>query len=342
MLFKLPVLSLLAATATAGVLPMKEYGNTLAALDERAVGVTSADLNNFRFYVQYAAAAYCNGANAPGAAVKCSENGCPQVEANRATTIASFAGATSGIEGLVVRDDVARTIVLTVRGSSNIRNWISNILFAFTGCTDLTANCKVHAGFNNAWREIRTPAIAAIKQASAANPNYTVVATGHSLGAAVATIGAAYLRAKESIPVTLYTYGSPRVGNDYFAKFVSAQAGAEYRVTHATDPVPRLPPIILGYRHTSVEYWLSGGGSHKVDYTVTDIRVCEGIASIGCNGGVLGLDIEAHLHYLQDTSACSPKGMARQSATLTDTELEARLNSYVKQDIQFVKDHMAD
>ncbi|KAM0283415.1 hypothetical protein ACHAQH_002538 [Verticillium albo-atrum] len=342
MLFKFPVLSLLAATATAGVLPVEEYHNSLTALDDRAVGVTSADLSNFRFFVQYAAAAYCNSANAPGTVLKCSENGCPEVEANRATTIASFSGVSSGIEALVARDDVARTIVLTVRGSSNIRNWISNILFAFTGCTDLTAKCKVHTGFNNAWREIRTPAIAAIKQARAANPSYTVVATGHSLGGAVATIAAAYLRAKESIPVTLYTYGSPRVGNDYFANFVSAQAGAEYRVTHAADPVPRLPPIILGYRHTSVEYWLQGGASDFVDYTVSDIRVCEGIASISCNGGILGLDIDAHTYYLQDTSACNPKSITRQPDELTDEELEARLNAFVLQDIQFVEDNMAE
>ncbi|KAM0335621.1 hypothetical protein ACHAQA_000670 [Verticillium albo-atrum] len=338
MLFKLPILSLLAATVTAVALPLDEYRNSLEVLDNRAIGVTTADLDSFRFFVQYAAAAYCNSANAPGTPIKCAENGCPEVEANGAKTVASFSGISSGIEALVATDDVARTIVLTVRGSANIRNWISNILFAFVGCTDLTSGCKVHTGFNNAWREIRTPAIAAIKKARAANPGYTVIATGHSLGGAVATIAAAYLRAKESVPVVLYTYGSPRVGNDRFAAFVDAQAGAEYRLTHGADPVPRLPPIILGYRHTSVEYWLQGKSSDFVDYTVGDIRVCEGGANIHCNGGSFGLDIEAHTYYLQDTSACNPKSITRQPDELTDEELEARLNEYVRQDIEFVEE----
>ncbi len=92
-----------------------------------------------------------------------------------------------------------------------------------------------------------------------------MVATGHSLGGAVATLAAAYLRAAGNA-VDLYTYGSPRVGNDAFANFVSAQAGLEIRVTHLDDPVPRLPPLLFSYRHTSPEYWLYDGGATTTNY----------------------------------------------------------------------------
>jgi hypothetical protein len=44
--------------------------------------VTEALLKNMRFYVQYAAASYCNtGASAVGTKVTCINNGCPLIEA---------------------------------------------------------------------------------------------------------------------------------------------------------------------------------------------------------------------------------------------------------------------
>jgi hypothetical protein len=176
--------------------------------------------------------------------------------------------------------------------------------------------------------------MAAVQSAKAANPSYTVVTTGHSLGGSVATLAAAYLR-KAGLPVDLYTYGSPRVGNDKFATYVSEQAGSEYRLTHINDAVPKLPPMFLGYRHTTPEYWLSTGASTTVDYTVSDIKVCEGTASVGCNAGTLGLDIDAHGYYLHQVGACSPEGIEFRQQEISDADLEARLNMYTEMDIEY-------
>lgn len=104
----------------------------------------------------------------------------------------------------------------------------------------------------------------------------------------------------------LYTFGSPRVGNDVFALFVSEQAGHEYRVTHVDDPVPRLPSHLLGYYHTDMEYWLSTGTGTTTNYTVADVIVCEGIYNDTCNsGGVVSVDEEAHVNYFVHISACA-------------------------------------
>ena len=62
--------------------------------------------------------------------------------------------------------------------------------------------------------------------------------TGHSLGGAVATILAAYLKEQGCDPV-LYTYGSPRVGNEGFVKAYSAIT--HYRHVYHRDPVPMIP-----------------------------------------------------------------------------------------------------
>lgn len=136
----------------------------------------------------------------------------------------------------------------------------------------------------------------------------------------------------------LYTYGSPRVGNDAFVNFVTAQPGLEVRVTHLDDPVPRLPPLLFGYRHTSPEYWLSGGSATTTNYGVADVKVCTGNANVACNAGTFGLDVDAHLNYFLGIANCSPDGLPlRRSAEISDADLETRLNAYSTLDIQYAK-----
>lgn len=228
-----------------------------------------------------------------------------------------------------------------MRGSNNVRNFITDVVFTWTDCP-FVSECKVHKGFQAAWDEISAPAQAAVTKAVNENPGYRVVATGHSLGGAVATLGAVYMRANGR-SVDVYSYGSPRVGNDHFANFVASQGAGEYRVTHTDDPVPRLPPIIFGYRHTTPEYWLSTDASSN-DYPLSDIRVCEGIASIRCNGGTFGLNVDSHGSYFIDVSGCSPMTMKTMAVSapsaqddVSDEELEQRLNNWSQKDQDFVQ-----
>lgn len=204
----------------------------------------------------------------------------------------------------------------------------------------LVDGCLVHSGFNTGYDEIAATLIDAVKKAHDANPTYKIVFTGHSLGAAMATLSAANLRAR-GYAIDIYSYGSPRVGNRAFAEFVTKQPGTENRLTHGNDPVPRLPPIFTNYRHTSPEYWLEDGPSTRIDYTPADIKVCDGYANLGCNAGSLGLDIEAHNFYLTPIASCSPDGtpwkkrfMPAANQDMTDAELEAKLNEYVEKDIE--------
>lgn len=143
----------------------------------------------------------------------------------------------------------------------------------------------------------------------------------------------------------MYTVGSPRVGNLAFAEFVTAQAGNEYRATHYDDPVPRLPPIVLGYYHTSPEYWLEAGPATNIDYTIAEIAICTGYANTSCNAGTTGLDVDAHEYYFQymscDTTDVSDGLFMRQDANSTDIsdeELAEKLTNYTMQDIAFSKE----
>ena len=95
-----------------------------------------------------------------------------------------------------------------------------------------------------------------------------VLLTGHSLGAAAATLLAFKLdgaSTKLRMRLTLITFESPRVGNRPFARaFDSSQRMRHYRVQNELDPVARCPwwlPFPGTYRHTGHHVWLDASPS---------------------------------------------------------------------------------
>jgi triacylglycerol lipase len=72
----------------------------------------------------------------------------------------------------------------------------------------------------------------------------TIHCVGHSLGGAIATLAADWIKSTGAVAqVNLYTFGSPRVGLEMFAKKCTTRLVADniYRVYHKTDPVPMVP-----------------------------------------------------------------------------------------------------
>jgi triacylglycerol lipase len=74
--------------------------------------------------------------------------------------------------------------------------------------------------------------------------------TGHSLGAALAALGAQMALGHGSPPRAIYTFGMPRVGGERFRTSYDAGLGAlTYRLVHGIDLVARVPPSFIGFRH---------------------------------------------------------------------------------------------
>lgn len=87
------------------------------------------------------------------------------------------------------------------------------------------------------------------------------------------------------------------MGDPTTASYISGQnLGANYRVTHLNDPVPRLPPVSFGYQHVDTEYYISS--ANNVVVTESDVLTCE------CNEDFVVLDIAAHAWYFGAISAC--------------------------------------
>lgn len=72
----------------------------------------------------------------------------------------------------------------------------------------------------------------------------TVLVTGHSLGGALAIIFFAQVLHEQKPWLRnawLYTYGSPRVGDKRFARFLSSESARIFHLVNNNDIVPRVP-----------------------------------------------------------------------------------------------------
>jgi len=151
--------------------------------------------------------------------------------------------------------------IIAFRGSVDASNLMADAEFWMSPWPFSTPcpGCQVHAGFAEAYAELRTPLLEAIHHHRCDRLTFT----GHSLGGAIVTLASFEARAGFGLHVDeVWTFGKPRVGNAAFAERYVQAAVAQgsrtpmWRVVHYMDPVPLLPPNIgLGYLHEVQEVW---------------------------------------------------------------------------------------
>lgn len=152
--------------------------------------------------------------------------------------------------GVIMSND--RVVIVAFRGTE-FRAGVAKLIKDFIN-TDLDFEpmpqfgngAKVHTGFWHAFEEVRGSVIEAVREQRSAGQRVWV--TGHSLGGAQATLAARTLRQDGLEVQGLYTYGSPRVGNEEFRSRLGI--GNVQRYVYALDIVPMVPDdLVIGYRH---------------------------------------------------------------------------------------------
>lgn len=166
----------------------------------------------------------------------------------------------NGTQAFLAADD--EKIIIAFRGTEpdRLEDWVTDAKVRQTA----GPYGDVHRGFlkslNYVWPNIEE-AIEDIR-----DKNQTIWLTGHSLGAALATLATGILQTSEQPLIVngLYTFGSPRVGSYRFSRnFNQDNQGRVFRFVNNNDIVTRVP-VSLRYSHVgSLMYFDNYGKLHS-------------------------------------------------------------------------------
>lgn len=146
-----------------------------------------------------------------------------------------------------------QTIIVAFRGTSSTTNWISDMLASQRKFKYIKENCLTHRGFTDIYSSARKQILSTLNQLSSEK---TLFITGHSLGAALATLCAVDVAANTAfVSPNLYTYGSPRVGDPAFKKAFTKYVQSSYRITNTFDVVTLAPPSIYKLPKSEKTYY---------------------------------------------------------------------------------------
>jgi len=143
--------------------------------------------------------------------------------------------------------------ILAFRGTElNLVDWLRNLRVAPTG----SAMGRVHSGFSIGLDMVWSDLLALCDRHQVDRKRFWI--TGHSLGAALATLAGQRFRQSGVSVSGFYTFGQPRLASAEFqGNFDSVFGDRFFRFINGNDIVPRIPP---GYHHVRAPKRLTGDG----------------------------------------------------------------------------------
>lgn len=150
-------------------------------------------------------------------------------------------------------------LYLAFAGSEIPAHWLSNVKIKKKNAFGWL---PAHRGFAECAEAVLSDCLQLVD----AWPDRDVVLTGHSRGAAIATLLAAALsshlrQSGRDHRITLITFAQPRVARGTLLR--SVIHGQYVRVVNGSDAVPRVPRI--GYSHAGTCLYLRNRGGYEVD-----------------------------------------------------------------------------
>eukprot|EP00045_Choanoeca_perplexa_P003183 m.29001 g.29001 ORF g.29001 m.29001 type:complete len:303 (+) comp11911_c0_seq1:399-1307(+) len=285
---------LLALMASVSSMPVFKAVPKIAAPLYRTDRDSSFDFDLAALSVELSAAAYCT--DGPISNWTCK----PCIESKINLEIKAILYCkTTDTHGYVGIHNDSKTVVVSFQGTHSVRQWVDDLTFSKVplNYTGASSDVLVHKGFLHAYSEVENITNRIVNEAVKEYPGYTVHVTGHSLGAAIATLCSLDLAINNpTMRITQYTFGQPRVGNEAFAQFhKQSSVLALYRTVHHKDIVPHLPPLSFGFDHVATEVY------YQEEFKgPSSLRVCDGSGEdYSCSNQFLApTSVSDHLNYL--------------------------------------------
>ncbi|KAH9307385.1 hypothetical protein KI387_035296, partial [Taxus chinensis] len=200
----------------------------------------------------------------------------------------------------VWRDTSQQRLVIAFRGTEQIRwkDLRTDLMLVPTGLNpervggDFKEEIQVHSGFLSAYDSVRNRLLSFIKTSigfmegeKEKTSVWHIYVTGHSLGGALATLLALELSSSQMakcgyIDITMYNFGSPRVGNKRFAEAYNKRVKDSWRIVNHRDIIPTVPRL-MGYCHVAQPVYFTAGD-------LRDASVDTEILDDGYQGDVIG------------------------------------------------------
>jgi predicted lipase len=154
-------------------------------------------------------------------------------------------------QAAILTDEETNRLYIVFRGSDKPIDWINNVQLRqqVYPYSDGNSEVKFHRGFMAAYFAIRDTLLEVVDQFQ----DKHIITTGHSLGGALATIGALDLQYNlgeaDNFSFSAYTYGAPRVGNLALVESFNRRVTDSHRFVYGWDVVTRVPREWQGYGH---------------------------------------------------------------------------------------------
>lgn len=235
------------------------------------------------------------------------------------------------ISGFIALDHKHREIVLVLRGTQDVNDWVTDLHLRLTefhpehlnvqsfNCRD----CQVDLGFLKGYLHSFHAVDSMIQRVTQKYKGYQLAITGHSLGGTAATLFGLTYQLHGFSPY-VFSAGAPALGNKQFANFADRIFwGAQNpntlkfkekdikftRMTHLGDFVPRFP-FWNGYQQMSGEVFINDvRGIYPPRNT---LKRCNGQQNRKCSFGdqyrQLEMNFKPHSAYLVPGSECSFSG----------------------------------
>jgi hypothetical protein len=151
--------------------------------------------------------------------------------------------------GLVLQATGAGDVVIAIRGTEGILEWINDAEFLLVTCPFLVGAGHTEDGFTAMYTSLRTGVdpgsprvVDALANLPFPQPVSSLTICGHSLGGAIVTLLALDLAANSTFKnPTVYTYASPRAGDPAFVSTYDQVLPNTFRIANRVDLVPKLP-----------------------------------------------------------------------------------------------------